>query len=66
MQELGHPIEAVEFMDDAIQGSLFDKRFRRIDGDEINVVLVCVVDEGGFDEGLDFFGWQGVANTVAF
>jgi len=26
VQELGHPIWAVEFMDDAIQGSLFDKR----------------------------------------
>lgn len=29
-------------------------------------MLVCVVDEGGLDEGLGFFGWQCVAYAVAF
>lgn len=62
--ELVGPVGVVEFVDDAIEGSLLGQRLGGIDSDEINALLFAVGNERARNEGFFLLGRQSIAYAV--
>lgn len=62
--ELVGPVGVVEFVDDAIEGSLLGQGLGGVDSDEINALLAGVGNERARNEGLLLLGGKSIAYAV--
>jgi hypothetical protein len=58
------PVGVVEFVDDAIEGSLLGQMLGGIDLEAINALLVAMGNEKACNEGLFLLGRQSIAYAV--